>query len=244
MEEQEVVCCSIFNYYEYFQKQFLTDCELHMHAEQGGPVTEVIRAHKIILSNTSDFFHDAFTSGMQETVSGEVDIYDNPKNLLPKVIQWMYSGKLNFTLSDFIPLIHISHTYGIAGLERELISFLDNNINSSQILPLVNQCYDLQLPNELIILETYIAKFLEELSTQELSDALDVATFARIVNKTDLDTEARIVKLNEFLGDWDPSDSEREALFSILGNDFNQLRTLVRKYKINWLPQKFLNTCK
>ena len=123
------------------------------------------------------------------------------------------------------------------------IRIIDQKINKDTILPLVAKCYTLQLQQDLHFFEKYLVKFFEEIPLSQLSEDLDVATFARVIQQKSYDVETFIDKITEFLGNWDPTPEERDALLSILGPISRNLKQLVKSKNVTWLPQGFLKTC-
>ena len=244
MESQEIVISPIFDFSSYFKDSILTDCELLVHDSPNGPVTSNIRAHRLVLSSSSEFFYNAFTSGMKESVENRIDIFSNPLNQFPRVVQWMYNGTIDITEENFIPLLNIAHTYGIVQLESDLKSYLESRLNVDILMKLVNRCYDLECQDQLQVLEPYMADLFNQIPIQMLSDALDVDTFISVITKAGLPVEDRIKKTTEFLGSYELTDEEKDHLFKIIGDLTPDVRQLVRQYKVTWLPERFLNTCK
>lgn len=239
---QELFLAPLFKFGEFFESGLLADCEIHVHQSMDDPEYQIIRAHRLVLANSSDFFHNSFTSGMIETETGVVDVYTNPNNLFPVVVKWMYDGSLAFDPSQIMSLLSIAHNYGIRKLDIELNKVLEKNITPETILSYVQQCFDNELSDELKGLEPYLAKYLMDIPIGELSDALDVATFARVLEKSSLTNEQKVPLIREFLGDWDPSDEEKDALFGALKFDSQFRRLVTRDDK--WLPMRFLKTVK
>lgn len=227
----------IFNYYNFFTSGDLTDCELHVHKCKEDPSFTTIKAHKLILANLSLFFNNAFTAGMEESETGVTEIYQNPHNLIPRVIEWMYTGKIDFSVGELMPLINIAHNFEITKLESKLNSIFEQHINSTTILDFAKKCYDDELPKELQMLVPYIASHFNELPISELSSTLDVFIFAQVIQLTNLSTEEKVTKITEFLQDWNPSEEEKIALSKAFDpEETNELNSLVLKHNITWLP--------
>lgn len=226
----------IFNYEDFSTSGDLSDCELHVHQNKEDQTYTVIKAHKIILSNSSIFFHNIFTAGMKESQTGVTEIYQNPYNLIPRVINWIYTGKIDITMKELMPLINLTHILGISKLESVVLNILEERINKSTILNLVKECYDNELPKELQTLIPHMAALFNDLSISELSETLDVTTFAQVIQLTELSTEDKVLKIIDFLQDWKPSDEEKSALSQVFSpSEKSQLSSLITKYNITWL---------
>lgn len=229
---------SSFDFSEMFADGFLTDCELHLppcDKETGG---NVIKAHRIVLANASEVFYNTFTSGMQESITGVVNIDRNPFNLFPRVVNWMYSGQIEFALTELMPLLSIARNYGICELEKKLFEALCKSTNNKTIMFFIQQCFDHNLPDELLVLEPLIVNYLDDIPIKTLSDALDVVTFAHVLTGSTLSNDRKISMINDFLGDWDPSEEEKEALGSCLTIDASLIQRL-KKQQFRWLPDGF-----
>lgn len=225
-----------FNYEKFFTSGNLSDCELHIHQSKEEQSYTVIKAHKVILANSSLFFLNVFTAGMEETQTGIAEIYQNPYNLIPRVIDWMYTGKIDFTIKELMPLFNIAHVFEISQLESQMNQILEQKINKSTILNLVKECYDNELPQELQTLIPHLASLFNDLQISDLSELLDVCTFAKVIKLTKLSTEDKVLKINEFLQDWKPSEEEKDALLDAFGPDErHQLNTLIPKHNVTWI---------
>jgi hypothetical protein len=176
---------------------------------------------------------------MREATTGVVDIYVSPPESILPVFQWIYTGKLNFALSNFMNLIYISHQYGIHQLERELRALLATVLSPETILSIIQQCFERQLSDELRLLEPAIARFLESIPIAALSEALDVLTFSRVIEKSSLANEARVNLITGFMGGYDPSREEKRALVQALKREPG-LKALLDGKGYNWVPPEFL----
>lgn len=226
----------IFNYSSFLKDDFLTDCEIRIHSKEKAPEFTSIKAHRLVLANSSVFFHALFTSGMEESQTGVVDVYDDIHSLLTKIIDWMYSGIINFTLNDLIPLLNLSHKYGIDQLETILKDDLSKHVNAANVLKFAQICYDDELQNALDILIPFLSLHFSEIKIQDFSNTLDVATFAKVIKETDLSTEEKIIKITDFLQNWEPSAEEKMQLFYAFSPSESQLKPLAKIHNVKWLP--------
>ena len=231
-----------FDFAEFFENGFLTDCELVLGGEDGA--REVIRAHKMVLANYSRLFYNTFTSGMQESITGVVEILNNPMNLFPRVVRWMYAGELEMKLAEAMPMLAIANYYDIEGLRQSVLDVVMGAENRDKLVMFVQQCFDHELVEELRVLEPLLVKYVEanptEKTCKELSDAVDVATFGRVLAGTKLANEKKIKMIREFLGDWNPSDEEKQALAACLVMEVG-LGKLIGEADRKWLPSDFVD---
>ncbi|OHS98367.1 BTB/POZ domain containing protein [Tritrichomonas foetus] len=233
---QDLYFSDIFNFSDFVESGYLSDCEIRIHPKDGDSNYTVVKGHKLVLANSSLFFNNTFTAGMEESQTGIVDTYVNPYNLLPRVINWMYTGRIEFSVDELMPLLNISHNYGILVLEKELLAQLDEVADENTVLGLVKKCYEDEMSKELQILIPYIAKFFDKLSLSKLSEELDVATFAKAIGLTQLSTKEKVLKITEFLQDWQPSMEEKMALFNAFSPDETRLKEFAMKHNARWLP--------
>ena len=239
-KQEEIFLNSNFDYQEFLHSGFLSDCEIRVFRNE--TEYEPIKSHRYILSNSSEFFFNIFTSGMKEASTCIVSAKVNPENLLPKVISWMYDGKLSFDFEQVVPLMAIARCYVIPKLTSELHKFLNNNLKSSNVLRLVKKCYDLELPSELEALEKYLTKYLLEIPIEDLSNELDVFVFARIVKNASISTDLKIKIISKFLEGYETSINEKEALASVFDASENDLKQILEENNVNWLPEVFMRS--
>jgi hypothetical protein len=139
-------------------------------------------------------------------------------------------------------LIQISHTYGIVQLESELRELLSKVLSPQTIVPIIQQCFELKLLDELRLLEPSIATFLEEIPIQALSESLDVITFARVIEKSNLPNGTKIKLITGFMGDWSPSREEKRSLVESLTRSEPGLKALLEAGQYNWVLPEFVRS--
>lgn len=247
MEGNQAISSPLFDFSDFCEKEFLTDCELITKNPEGSQIS-TIRAHKVVLANSANYFLDAFTSGMEETVTGKVDILLNTKDdtLFRKVLHWMYTGSIDFAELEFIPILHIVRYFGVHSLEKQLQDYLSLKINPDNILTYVNQCYELQFPSELQLFVPYLAQYFDQIHMSELSKSLDVRTFCQVIKEKDFGVEQRIKIISQFMSGYKPLDQEKKELAKALDlTTLNaELKDLIKKYDVDWLPDDILRAAK
>ena len=188
----------LFNYLDFFRNEELTDCEIVFPGTNLPP----IKAHAIVLANSSVWFRNLLRPGKTETF----DVYENPMNLMPKVIEFMYSGKLEYSNDQVMALLHISNTYIIPALQERMIAHLNSTVNHDNIYMFADKCYQFGLEKELteVLVPLFISNF-QLLSIQNLTKNLDVCTFCLVLkglSDTMYNPEKKIDLLDRFIGDW------------------------------------------
>ena len=213
---EEGVCCfeSIFDYSEFQNDEYkaMFDCKLEF--ENG----DSLPAHRLVLGNCSEFFFNAFTSGMSEDKERVVKIDYNPCNAFPDVFKWMYTGHISVPVDKIVPIISIARYYGIELLVTEIRNFLKNATSSpafpQNCLIFIRQCYQLELPCELEFLIPFIGATLGKFQIRDLSDNLDVKTFVSALRCYVAPWGEKVNKLHEFMtiGTYEPTNEERVIL--------------------------------
>lgn len=244
MEANQEISSPLFDFSIFYQDEFLSDCDLLV-KNKDDKIVSTIRAHRIVLANSSDYFSDAFSSGTVEEYSRQVDLRFSEEvevNSFLQIICFIYKGEIDFSFETFVPILHMARYFRVKALQEMLEQHLDQ-ITKDEIIPLVTQCYDLQYPSELELFDKYIIKYFDEIPISALSDSLDVNTFCRIIQKMQFGVEKRIDIINQFISTYEPNDDERKSLLDVLAPINKELKNLVKSKNITWLPIKFLNTC-
>ncbi|KAK8866248.1 hypothetical protein M9Y10_009207 [Tritrichomonas musculus] len=231
-----------FNYLRFYKEGKLTDCELVFPEENE---IAPIKAHAIILANSSDFFLNAFTGNLGEAKSGKVQMTDNPMNLLPKVIEFLYSGKLEYTEGEVMSLLHIANAYFIQSLQHRMHCHLNSTLNHQNIYEFANQCYQYELEAELVDkkegLVPYFVKFFDKLNIENLTQTLDVITFCYILEGLNKPYEETFRILDQFIGpEWKCDKEEKEACGKLFNTGDPKVRNFLAKKKPTWLPDGYL----
>lgn len=249
---QEVIVHPLWDYVRYFDEGILTDCEVRVYETEGSEEYESIFAHKAILCNGSDFFYNTFTSGMSEAETGIVNTSKNPKGLLKDVIRFLYSGELAMGDDDVMPLLFIAKDYGITSLQDLILDYVSGKecANATAILDFIDQCFQYELVDELAVLEPIIAANYNLFTIDNLSNLLDVKTYAHVLKRVEKPVLDKVKEVVAFLRDWQCDDDEKEALAEVFALDTSiggeYVRTVKRKlnaelkeYGQSWLPPAF-----
>jgi hypothetical protein len=190
--------------------------------------------------SSSEFFTNIFSVQCIESRTGIVELHNLPFDSVRKVIRWFYSGDLAFDSSEFMTLYYLSRYLGIWQLERELRAELES-ASPRETLSFCAQCYENGYTEELKLLEVYLARGISSLAMEELSQVLDVATFARALKQSGLGNAAKVEMITRFIGDWNPTYEEKEALAGCLVKDAT-LKRLLTNTNYNWVNPQWVRT--
>lgn len=203
-----------FDYETFLENGDSPDCTIIL------PNGNRIPAHRIILSRSSSFLHNAFTSGMQEDSKREVSIHFDPGDQFINVLKFMYKPEITINDQNILQLIEITHFYGIHDLYNFLVNdYLDQNLLPSNIFQFVDKCFELELHEALRSLEPYLARFYNDLPISTFSEKLDISTFCHVLAlaiQNGSFTNDVVSELNTFMNGAIPDENQKEALNSII----------------------------
>lgn len=228
MNQMTTYCSDIaYNCDEFYQNHDSADCTIII------PGQEPILAHRAILSSYSSFFENSFTSGMQEDSKRQVVIDFNPCNMLPDLIEYMYTEYITLTQENIMPLMELSKYYGVNSLYEGLCGKLNEEITPENILYFVQVCYENNLSFTLeIISKCHVARLYDSLDRSEFTNIFDIKTFCIILTEAVLTYGFRGNLKNEvlqFMGNEQPQSSEEaDAL-----NSLSQFSKDVPHYRVS-----------
>jgi hypothetical protein len=97
-----------------------------------------IRAHRIILAHSSEFFKLLLSSEFKEKRLAVVNLnFPDPSNVFPQVLQFIYQGKLSVTLDSVISLLTQADHYLIHHLATKCSEFVDKHLKRSTVVKLL-----------------------------------------------------------------------------------------------------------
>jgi hypothetical protein len=130
----------------------------------------------------------------------------------------MYNGRLHYQFCELISLVELSQYYGIDQLHALLEQRLKAIDDKPTLSILIRECFDKGCAYSLSLLEDALVRHFQEFEIEELSDLLDVGTFARVLGRTETDNVWRIALIETFLGTEYTVDKpeEKKALFNAL----------------------------
>jgi hypothetical protein len=248
---QDLYASWLCNYEEFYPDEksespgFLADCRIHVLASPSASPSDVIAGHRVILSNSSDFFYNTFTAGMREAETGIVEIVCKPPSLFRSIVHWMYSENLEFNPTDIVNLIQVTHEYGILQLETFLLNELDSIVTPQNLLSFLDRCFEDQLPDAVVSMEPFLVRFLNELDPKELGRVCDVPTFVRVLGKCQLGNKEKIGLISQFVDadtDYELTSEDRMGLTQCL-NRSEPLKRLLSP-DLKWLRKGFYQALK
>ena len=199
----------IFDFSEFLKKGIITDCEIR------DQENFVIKAHKVILANSSLYFQNIFTANMEEQTSGIVEIDFNPNNLLETVINYMYVPIIEITETNWIDLYAIASKYQIKTLEQLIIEKCESFLSISNIYTLIDNFFDNPQNEYRSVAEAlipFIISNFDKISLDDLLPKLTVSLFSLILKGLSKSIEEKIKLKNKFLGDYNPDEVEKKLL--------------------------------
>jgi hypothetical protein len=227
----------LFDYLRFYDEGLFTDCEIHVFDTDPSDY-KTIRAHRLVLANSSAFFENLFTSGMKEASTGVIDAPNIPFPEFQQVIRFLYSGTASLPDDTLMLTFFIARHFGIPSLLSYLKDYL-TRVPATAMLGFVAQCFDYELVDELMLLEPIIAKHYPNLSMRNLSSALDVATFVHVLKLVEKTTVEKVNDLESFLGGWKCSPAEKAEIGELFKSAGPNIQALLRQKGANWLPHGF-----
>lgn len=203
----------LYNFGVFLDSGLCSDCTIVLQQNQEDTAKVEIPAHRIILANSSAFFHSAFTSGMKEDLEHRVIIDTDKKELHSAVIRWMYTGDLDVIAENAVDVLHIARAFDMPQLEKDVIDALQKTVTKDQLLLMIEQCFNEELSAELELIVPLIAEHLQEFPITDLSNSLDVITFSKVLQLSmNITLVEKLRMIKDFLGDWELSEEESAAL--------------------------------
>ena len=95
----------------------------------------IIKAHKLVLKSSSDYFSAMFNSGMKETESNRIEV-DFEFDLMSALIDFIYTGEMTVTSDNVYGLYQASDFYGIVSARAFCSQFLVNTLDDKNCFEL------------------------------------------------------------------------------------------------------------
>ena len=239
---QELYISSLFDFSDFLENEFLSDCIIKIQNPDGSQTD--FKAHSVILANSSLFFYNVFTSGMQESSEGVVIVNVNPDNVLPKALTWLYNGKIQFSKEELMPLFEVAHFYAIDQLTKELKNVFQEIIenNPKEILNFAEQCLNNEYSMGIRLFYPDFARLIRNktIPISDISSILTCEDFAEIVKVLHYSNTNAIQLITDFYGSYEGSEEEKQYLFNALDRSDNSLIRTLNTIKPNWLPKAYI----
>jgi len=96
-----------------------------------------IKAHKAILSARSTHFRGLFESGMQESVTGKIELDDDPE-IIKEVLKFLYSGILPENIDTIaMELLPVADKYALNELKQSCINVIRRQPTAENIVTIM-----------------------------------------------------------------------------------------------------------
>ena len=97
-----------------------------------------LSAHKVVLCAASPFFSAMFSSGMKESVSGEVDLGNIPSNTVRDLVHFAYSSSLSLSHTSALQLIAAADMLQFSEVKQACCDFLCTCLTPANCLELLH----------------------------------------------------------------------------------------------------------
>ncbi|KAJ5070991.1 kelch-like protein [Anaeramoeba ignava] len=95
------------------------------------------KTHKSILSSRSEYFKSLFNSKMKEYQENKLVLQDVSSSILSSILNYLYSGKIEFNLENAIQILIFSSKYLIDELIEISSKFIKNNLQIETIVDIL-----------------------------------------------------------------------------------------------------------
>jgi len=176
-----------------------------------------VSAHRVIVAAGSPVFRAMLYGGTKESNESEIELPTVDSAVLKKLVDFVYTGKVQTTLGDCLDLLQAAHYFGIASLENLCVDTMAASLdlhNYSNIItiafqqqfdPLFKRCLEMMETNadEIICTSEFLSLPLPVMTTFMESSNLEVK---------EIDLFLALVKWHSHQGDDLPKD-DVETIF-------------------------------
>lgn len=161
-------------------------CDVTLHTAQSGG--EGIRAHKVVLAGSSQYFRGMFTRGMREETMSEVCIREAniTKEALAALVDFAYTGEIHITQDNVQTLLVAASFLQMRHVIEACTLYLEQQLDQSNCLGIMefaraHDCLDLETKARRFVHQ----HFCEVSKNEEILD-LSAEDMAEIVQREDL----------------------------------------------------------
>jgi BTB/POZ domain/BTB And C-terminal Kelch len=117
------------------------------------------KAHRAILAYSSSYFERLLLSEFREALQPYVTLkLPDPQNVFPELLAFMYTGRVDITLDNVIPLLAVADHYLVEYLVSLCNSFLASNIQRDTAVVIIKNALDFPFGDIIEKCITVIAK--------------------------------------------------------------------------------------
>ncbi|OHT04525.1 hypothetical protein TRFO_27969 [Tritrichomonas foetus] len=180
-------------------------------------------AHKIILSQQSQWFFNYFDRHPTLDAIQEVPIPFNPNDIMKNLIEFLYSQPLRLTIDNAVTYLKASEVYGIAKLKMVITSYLSDVVhNQNLILKITKQFTEYGLIDSAIEYVGELATILCESPKHKrriVYDSICPEILAAILKNKKFNKYSETGKIeiiDEFVGDKQLTENEKQSLETVI----------------------------
>ncbi|XP_055619527.1 BTB/POZ domain-containing protein 6-B-like isoform X1 [Toxorhynchites rutilus septentrionalis] len=186
-----------------------------------GEKRQPIHAHKLLLIIASEYFNAMFNGNFRESSSGEIEVSDVEPDIFLEILRFIYCGKVRLTIENALEIYVHAQKYMLNELRRRTIRFLENHIDSHNVLKIFthNRLYEFSFINDrclTLIRKNPLTYFRHEDFTSLDRKSLEIILASKKINCSD-------EQLFQALRDWKKNNESEYAdeMVSVM----NQIRT-------------------
>lgn len=166
--------------------------------------------HRIILIALSSYFDAMFSSGMKESISGEINFPDMNEEHFEMVLEFMYSGKIELVTENAMDILDIASILQIKSLQKICEEFLFPHLTKENCIKIwkisvLHDCENLLEKS----FEMMVEHFQHLCQSDEFYD-LEAKELASIIKEDDLNVESED-KLCDIILKWIKKDKENRT---------------------------------
>lgn len=142
------------------------------------------QVHRILLIYSSDYFSSLLTSDFKEKNSAVIELkLEDPEDLFPKVLQFIYEGHIEISESNAMPLLALSDHYLINPLRDKVSEFICHHTTQANVLTTLQDTLHYHVPEVTERCVTIIAKNFCRFSKQVDWNFLPPEIFQRVLQE-------------------------------------------------------------
>ncbi|OXU28347.1 hypothetical protein TSAR_008304 [Trichomalopsis sarcophagae] len=97
-----------------------------------------IRAHKLVLAATIDYFHRMFLGNSEERMKDVISIDDFDEEIMEAIVTFSYTGKIVFTKENAADMLKATHFFELTDVKYKCIKFLKYNLETKNVFAMLH----------------------------------------------------------------------------------------------------------